>query len=320
MVPPALLANMNGLTSVAASCCAHLLLGCPVQLTRGTRPRVPAVVVSQGTQLLMCDVFAKPDIFRGLPQIDRRIVAWGAGAEPVELPHAAVLVSEEELVARLQGEWSDSENAEWTVYASRPLPEGVEERHFGSRRASAVAADFTGSACSVESLAGGWLFLIPGWLIAVGGTPEELLAQSRVVARQVRGLHGEAAAFPAHPRIADPLCGPGWLACGSAAMAFDPICGDGTGNAVREAILASAVIRAATRGEPLEPLLAHYRTRLIAGFRRHLELALQFYRTGNGGPWWNREIAAMEQGAAWCAGELAREPGFRYRLDGFELR
>lgn len=315
-----ILGMASSLSSVAASCCAHLLRDCRVQLTRGTRPRVPAVVVSQGTQVLMCDVFGKPDLFRGLPAIDRRIVAWGPAAKAVELPHAAVLVSEEELVARLRGEWRDSEDAEWTVYGSRPLPQGVEERHFGSRRASAMAADLEGSACWVESLEGGWLFLIPGWLIAVGGTPEELLSQSRLVAGQVRGLRGEAAAFPAYPRIADPLCGPGWLACGSAAMAFDPICGDGTGNAVREAILASAVIRAANRGEAAEPLLAHYRARLTAGFRRHLELALEFYRRGNSGAWWECEIAAMEQGAAWCAGELARGPGFRYRLDGFELR
>ena len=31
--------------------------------------------------------------------------------------------------------------------------------------------------------------------------------------------------------------GSGWLACGTAAMGFDPICGDGTGYAVREGIL-----------------------------------------------------------------------------------
>ncbi len=315
-----ILGMASDLTSVAASCCAHLLHDCSVQLTHGTRPRVPAVLVSQGTQLLMCDVFEKPDLFRGLPGIDRRVVAWGAGEETVELPHAAVLVSEAELVARLQGEWHDSPDAAWTVYGSRPLPEGVEERHCGSRQAWAMAADFAGSACWVESLESGWLFLIPGWLIAVGGTPDELLAQSRLVAGQVRQLRGEATAFPAYPRIADPLCGPGWLACGSAAMAFDPICGDGTGNAVREAILASAVIRAASRGEAVEGLLAHYRARLIAGFRRHLELALAFYRRGSSGAWWKQEIAAMEQGAAWCAGELARGPGFRYRLEGFELR
>ncbi len=311
---------MAHLTSVAASCCAHLLSGYPVRFTSGSQPRVPAVVVSQATQSLMCDVFGKPDLFRGLPEIDRRIVSWGKDAAPVELPHAAVLISEAELVARLDGEWQDGPtDARWLICASRPLPEGVEERHFGSRRASVAPVEFCGSACWVESLENGWLFLIPGWLIAVGGTPQELLSRSRLIAGQVPQVSGEAAQFASYPRIADPLCGDGWLACGSAAMAFDPICGDGTGNAVREAVLASAVIRAATRGEPVHQLLAHYQARLLAGFQRHLELALQFYRRGNGGRWWQQETAALERGAAWCAGQLAAAPPFRYRLDGFDL-
>jgi hypothetical protein len=224
------------------------------------------------------------------------------------------------------------------VYASRPLPESAVERHFGSRHASAVAVELKtpeASACWIESLESGWLFLIPGWLIAVGGAPETLLAESRLVADQIRGASHKTAEFPAYPRIADPLCDPlrdplcdslrdppstpAWLACGSAAMAFDPICGDGTGNAVREAILAAAVIRAAARGQPVDGLLAHYRSRLMAGFRRHLELSLDFYRAGHGGPWWEREIQALARGVAWCGGQLAAQPAFRYRLEGFDL-
>ncbi len=308
---------------VAGACCAYLLRGLRVRLSQGTRPRVPAIVVSQATQALVCDVFQQPELFRGLPRIERRIVAWGSQAEPLVLPHEAVAISEEALIARLQpSTFSTVEDAEWTVFAARPLPESSVEHHFGSRRASAVAVDLKtpeASACWVESLENGWLFLIPGWLIAVGGAPETLLAQSRLVAGQVIGIKGASAEFPAYPRIADPLCAPGWLACGSGAMAFDPICGDGTGNAVREAILAAAVIRAVSHGEDVESLLGHYRARLIAGFRRHLELALEFYRAGNGGPWWDQEIHALERGIAWCAGELAAAPPFRYRLSGFEL-
>jgi hypothetical protein len=304
--------------SVAGACCAHLLRGLRASVTSATRPRVPAIVVSPATQALTCDVFQQPDLFRDLPRIDRRMVAWGPQAEPVTLPHSAIVISEETLVARLQPALrDDAPDAEWTVFASRPLPDGVVEHPFGSRTAFAAAVDWKASACWVESLRSGWLFLIPGWLIAVGGAPATLLAQSRLIAGQIRGTKGGAAEFPAYPRIADPLCGPGWLACGSAAMAFDPICGDGTGNAVREAILAAAVIRAAARGEPMDRLLAHYRARLIAGFRRHLELSLEFYRAGNSGPWWDEEIRALERGMAWCAGQLP--PAFHYRLNGFDL-
>ena len=125
--------------------------------------------------------------------------------------------------------------------------------------------------------------------------------------------------FSACPRIVDPFCAPGWLACGSAALAFAPLCGDGTGNAVREAILAAAVIRAAAGGGDVDRLLAHYRARLIAGFFRHLELCRGFYLSGNCGPWWEREIAALEEGIAWCGLALRSSGAFHYRLNGLEL-
>jgi hypothetical protein len=316
---------------VAASCCAYLLDAAGFRLSPIRQPRrsVPAVVVSLATQTLVSDVLQQPDLFNGLPRIDRRVVAWGPKAEPVVIPHSAVALSEEELLDRIQPRLPAADSgqaAEWTVFASRPLPESAVERHFGSRQATAVAAELKtpeASACWIESLESGWLFLIPGWLITVGGAPQTLLAGSRLVADQIRGVSHETAGFPAYPRIADPLCDPlgtpAWLACGSAAMAFDPICGDGTGNAVREAILAAAVIRAAARGEAVDGLMAHYRSRLIAGFRRHLELSLDFYRTGNGGPWWEREIQALERGVAWCGGQLAAQPAFHYRLSGFDL-
>ncbi len=304
------------MTSLAASCCAHLLQGESVRILAGTRPRVPAVLVSQSTQELMTDTFGKPALFRGLPAIDRRVVAWGPGADPVEFPHSAVLVSEEELIARVHEPPADPpDHPDWTVHAARPLPRGVADRPFGSRKASAVRAGYDGSACWVESLESGWLFLIPGWLIAVGGTPAALLAASRLVAPQSAGISGEPAEFPSYPRIADPLCGPGWLACGSAAMAFDPICGDGAGNAVREAILASAVIRASRRGEPADLLLAHYRARLVSGFRRHLEMASRFYLHGGTSEWWRAEAEALQRGMEWCG----PDPEFRYRLAGFDL-
>ena len=308
--------------SVAGACCAHLLRGCRVKLTQANRPRVPALVVSGATQALMCDVFGRPELFHGLPRIERRIVAWGPGAEPVSLPHSAVVISEAELVARLEPGVEVQGEGEWTIFASRPLPPGAAGYGFGSRQASAVAVDLQTSdtaACWVESLDDGWLFLVPGFLIAVGGAPEALLAQSRLVASKAGSIRGEAARFPAYPRIAWPLCGAGWLACGSAAMAFDPICGDGAGNAVREAILAAAVIRAASRGEDVDSLLQHYQSRLLAGFQRHLEQAAAFYRSGHGGTWWEQEAKALERGLAWCAQELAAAPSFRYRLNGFEL-
>jgi flavin-dependent dehydrogenase len=103
-------------------------------------------------------------------------------------------------------------------------------------------------------------------------------------------------------------------------MAFDPLCGDGTGHAVREAILAAAVIRAIAEGGDTDSLLAHYQKRLLAAFQKHLELCLRFYDPGHGGEWWQRESDAVRRGLAWCAAQRDPEPEFAYRLSGFELQ
>ncbi len=169
-------------------------------------------------------------------------------------------------------------------------------------------------ACWIEAVEDGWLFLISGWLLSVGG--DDLLKKSMLVREQIARVEEEGGRFPASPRIVSPLGGDGWIACGSAAMGFDPLCGDGTAHAVREAILASAVIRGSPAGD-VEGLLAHYEGRLTAGFLRHLGVCRQFYSSGGAGEWWNGELAAVDLGIGWCRGKLGGD--FRYRLEGLEL-
>jgi hypothetical protein len=96
-------------------------------------------------------------------------------------------------------------------------------------------------------------------------------------------------------------------------MSFDPICGDGTGNAIREGILAAAVVRSSDDPAALRD---HYSARLTAGFRRHLELCRQYYRTGGNGPWWRAELEALDRGIDWCG----FDPEFQFRLNGFDLQ
>lgn len=336
---------------LAAGCCAHLLrsAGLAIRAEKSERNGVPALMVSARTQRLIGDVLHRDDLFQGLPRVEARIVAWGADGPPRRLPHSAVVVSERELLERLSGSNSGITNVfennpaftrgaeatrlgaetTWTVYACRPFPSAMAEQRFGSRMASAFAVELApraeASACWVESVSGGWLFLLPGraktgWLLAVGTSVDSLLAESRVVAPQIQSLGRAAGQFPAYPGIAFPLCGPGWLACGSAAVAFDPLCGDGTGNAIREAILAAAVIRAIRNGARQEDVLEHYRARLLAGFERHLQLCLDFYTAGRSGPWWDGEREQLRAGLEFCKGELQRGSPFRYRLQGYELQ
>ena len=302
---------------VAARCCGHLLnqAGYRVSFERTSRARVPLIMLSEGAQSLMRDVFQREDLFHDLPVIRKRIVAWGS--EPVELDHSAVIISEEVLLDRL-GMVSGGADARWTICAAPPLPASTVEHRFGSRMASAMKVEMKETeACWIEALEDGWLFLNSGWLIVVGARPELLLDKSRLVGEQIVRVESAARQFPASPRMTIPLGGEGWISCGSAAMSFDPLCGDGTAHAVREAILASAVIRAADLGEPVVDLMSHYESRLTAGFQRHLKECYKFYSSGGNAAWWRAEAESCVEGIAWCG---RRKTEFQYRLEGLELR
>jgi len=319
---------------VAACCCAFLLkkAGFGVFVRRGERPRLPAILLSDAALNLIQGVFGDLS-FGHCHAIRSRVVAWGPDAQVVTVDHLARVVSEQELLATL---WSrvdlDQEqpgNGDWTVLASRPLPQGTIEQRFGTRTASVVPVKLKGkadaSACWIESLENGWLFLIPNgpesaFVLAVGDRTESMIDSSRLIAAQIAECGELGGEFPAHPRIVSSLCGEDWLACGTAAMAFDPLCGDGTSHAVREAILAAAIIQAAANGENEEELRSHYETRLLAGFGRHLALCSQFYKTGHRGPWWEQELKSLEEGMMWCGQQIGDRRDFRYQLNGFELQ
>jgi len=318
---------------VAALCCAHLLTraGLRVSLEALDRPRVPAIMLSDSALALIRDVFAKPLLFSGASRIERRVVAWGEGAEAVAMQHNAVVVSEKALLQELgmaDIPRSAVSQPDFTVHTAKPLPANTQTHRFGSRRAVAAqvkARDTSDvSACLVESCPGGWLFLIPNaveatWLLAVGASLDELLAASRLIAPRIDIQEARSGAFDACPSIVSPSCGDDWLACGTVAMAFDPICGDGTAQAVREAILASAVIVALEKGGDAQALFAHYQTILTAAMRRHLALCVDYYGAGGNGPWWQGELAALLEGHAWCTSKMEAATEAKYQLRGFEL-
>jgi len=320
--------------SVAACCCASLLAraGVPFSRQSVSRPKLPAIMIGETAQRVLGDIFPGAELFKGLPHIRKRIVKWGQDTEALALPHAAVVVSEQTLLSRIEPllapvQRTEGAPPEWTIFSSRPLPDPSEDIHFGSRMAVASAVKLKPGcdpeASWVESLPHGWLFMLPkeesGWLLSVGDSAEALLAESSLLAPQILSVSSDARSFPCHPRVAEPLCGPDWLACGSAALGFDPLCGDGSGYAAREAILASAVVRAAVQGSGRDGLLAHYRARLLAGFEKHLEVCAEFYRSGHNGPWWDEQKIASERGLAWCRTQLSGFGVFQYRLSGFSL-
>jgi hypothetical protein len=330
---------------VAAYCCAHLLTkaGFRVDLQPVDRPRLPMILLGDQALALIRDIFDRPRLFADLPRIRKRIVAWGPDAAPIEVEHSAVVVSEEILLDGIRPPLTPAGalDAPWTILATRPLPSPAVDHCFGTRRAAAAPITLKTTsdpaACWIESLEEGWLFLAPeasimsrdregavahtrsGWLLSVGGSASTLLGKSRVIAPEIAQMGATSGEFPSYARIASPLGAPLWLACGTAAMAFDPICGDGTAHAIREAILASAVIRALAAGGSTDHLLSHYQARLTAGFQRHLTLCRQFYLSGGRGTLWSSELEAIDHGVQWCNAALAGHAPFRYQLRGFEL-
>jgi hypothetical protein len=318
---------------VAAACCAQLFSesGQPFTSSRIVRPKLGAVLLSGQTVALLAGIFPSVDLVSGGHLIEKRVVAWGSSAEPVALPHSALVISEADLLTRLWAQVpvpAQSTAARWNFLSSGGS--GLQQRAFGTRIASVARAvlnrDADQSACWMESVDSGWLFLLPrgvneaAALIAVGETPGALLGQSRIIADLIGALEGPATEFAAYPRIADPLCGDGWLACGAAAIRFDPLCGEGTGNAARQAYLATAIIAAVRKGEPVEDLLAHYTSRQMHGFLRHLQLCLGFYQRAGSGEFWQSEAALLQQGIEWTwrvLKEQAKPP--THRLVGRQL-
>jgi len=315
---------------VAAACCAHLLRrsGLSVRIEAAGRPRVPAIMLSDAALALLRDVFDRPRLLADSPRIDRRIVDWGAPEGPVALPHAAVAVSEDGLLAALGVEDGPGFDGAPDFVIQAGAPAADHQRRFGARKAVAAevrmkAADDL-SAAWVEALDEGWLFIAPNpagpcWLLAVGGPPERLLAQSRLIADRIELGQVRSGAFDVCPRIAAASAGDGWLACGTAALAFDPICGDGVAQAVRGAVLAVAVIGAIRDGGDAEELLRHYDLMMIAAMRRHLKLCADYYEAMGPRPWWQAELSALAEGHYWCTAQLAEAPQPRFVLRDFRL-
>ena len=315
-------------SGVAACCCASLLQakGHRVWGERDGRVASPVLMLSDQTQLLLRDVFGNSELFSDAVPVRKRIVLWGEGREAVTLPHSGLVMRESALLKNLWPTISlqTGHPDGWRVVAEKKSMREVTQYEFGSRFAWAYNGTLKSSAdeasCWVESVKDGWLFLVPGGsLLSVGQEAQRLLAESRLVSVQIESVGEAVGRFPAYPRIVGPLGGPRWIAAGTAAIGFDPIAGEGAGNAVREGILAAALIRSAMAGENADDLLAHYSNRLLSGFSRHLQECSRYYEAMTG-EWWQEELNSIRQGIAWTQQQLAAQPRPLFRLTGFDLQ
>ncbi|MFN4134374.1 MAG: hypothetical protein ACK4G2_01875 [Novosphingobium sp.] len=338
MNAPSILLRGQG---VAVATSAHLLDRAGFAFLRepGLRRPVPVIMLSDAALALLRDVFGQPALFADRPRIERRVVKWGS-AEASAMAHGAVVVSEDDLtnVLDLFPKGNDTRLEEETrqtaalrdgfaIHAMPPFP-AADMLRFGERLSATARVRLRAQApsrtCWIEAVDAGWLFLIPdghgdAWLLAVGGAPEVLAGSAPLIAPLIESMALSGGQFDTSPRMLAGLAGDGWLACGTAAIAFDPICGDGTAQAAREGILAAALIGGLARGEDPALLAQHYHSLLLAALRRHLQLSLPFYANGGTGRWWHAQYASTRAGYEQTTALLAKRPEPRFALHGFDL-
>jgi len=305
----------------------------------GVIRQAPVVMLGDQARALLVDVFAGhaglADVMAGAHRIERRVVRWGED-EPQTFGHAGLVVPGDLLARTLPVPDPSAAPGPAAFTLSTTPSTDARLLRFGAREAVAVPVVLTDGAdrgaALVEALDHGWLFLIPtggddGWLLAVGADPDQALRDSRLVAPAVAATGAVSSSFETAPRMLDDPTAAHRLTVGSAALAFDPICGDGTASAVRGGILAAAIAAAMTGadlpvldpGLDCERLTGHYRSMMIAAMRRHLTVSWPFYARGGRSQWWAGQADALAEGHAWCTRQLAEAGEARFVLAGDRL-
>lgn len=205
---------------------------------------------------------------------------------------------------------------------------------FGNRCILAQGVELTNFAQEdiywMETTSEGWLFLAPVgnnkailqvMVPLISEKPFDLLSilvqQTKYIQNHIAEFSGTIAVFPAFPQILQPLSGNKYIAVGDAAFSVDPISGDGTGYAVRGAILATSIIDAIASGLSSNDCLEHYTLRLEKAFDAHLQQCLQYYMNGFTSSHWQEEIKRMQR-----AKEILnkkKNQNFIYSLKDFQL-
>lgn len=259
--------------------------GLRVELVPTPRKLLPTLLLPASTVQLFRDVLAAPNFLEASPRVTQRLVRWGDGVTQT-FEHDGLVVQEEHLLAELAKLASPSialVQPDFRIQAQGDI--SSETIRSAWQIDVEVPADF--AACAMEAVSEGWLFLLPGTkLLAVGDRPSQLLSQSHLIAPLLLSSGSAKGPFNVAPRLHSELSADKELRCGSAAATLDPISGGGTAYALREAILAAAVVRGIAEGGDALSLLAHYEDRVTASWDLHIKQARGFYANVSLGPWW----------------------------------
>jgi len=304
---------------------------------RTSSNRGPVVVLNPVTVDLLAHLFdGVPTALAGAHPIRFRSVRWGVDASAVTVPAPALVVPEERLVEALSkrapnrtDESATAPYDTWYVCARGRGSPRTSRRRFGQRRI--LAAEFTlcgPDAVSVlENTCSGWVFMAPTGprrAVVQAAVPEEsphserglldLVAETQDIAARIGEVLSDVTVADGSPSLAPWLVVPGAIAVGDEAVSFDPLNGDGVGQALRASILASAVLAAIAAGQEIQTCLTHYRSRLIAALARHLRGCERYYRTAAFSQAWAPQLADTAEGIADLETQLARLPPFAFGL------
>jgi flavin-dependent dehydrogenase len=306
--------------------CGRLLASRGWSVDIGCAPvkRGPMLLISDSNAALMVDLWEANDtLFTGTHPIRKRVVDWDVDAAQTIVVQPGVAMAAGDLAKRLTAlatqaglrlaasDKLDPAAYDWVVNADgRANAPPKTQLAFGTRRAIVVSVKLSPRArterCVIEAVAGGWLFLIPHGLgrgtlqlvsmelgVDLPDTLGILLERGRTISPLVEAVSSDSISFDAMPRVCISPCEAGRIAIGEAALALDPLSGDGVGNALRTAILAAATLDAVVEGAALRDCLGHYEQRVHEAACCHVRNCLDYYRRARPALSWSAEIDAM---------------------------
>jgi flavin-dependent dehydrogenase len=321
-------------SGVAALTCARLLdiQGWSVRLEQGAPARRLHLLLGEATAGLLAALWNDPLLLAGAHPVRERAVSWGSasGADTVPAPGVAIGANElvRRLAARLRLPSAAPDAAALIVDAQPGSPESAGAaapmRAFGRRHAwvaqAMLRAESRPDLCVMETVGDGWVFLLPVGagraslqFVAIPSitplpAPNHAVAATRTIRKAIDGIGAWSDPMPCMPRARLPPACPGRIAVGEAALAFDPVSGDGVGHALRGAVLAATSLHAIANGAPIAECLDGYASTLRRAMAHHLKTCLALYGAAPRGPGWRDEVSAMAAGVALLTGKAVDGP------------
>jgi hypothetical protein len=271
------------------------------------------VAIDVATIALLSEIFGR-EVAALVParRVQRRRLKWES-ARPAEIDAPVLVCDVNALASRLAEDIGCGAvaAADWLVTAAGRAAAHSPVRAGGRRAMLANMAppeEFDLDCAEIAATPWGWLFAAAradGRVAVTFVCPGSDIADEALGAAidfcwpgHVREVEAGALAAAA-PQFSLECAWTGRLLVGDAALALDPLRGDGVGFALRGAILAHAVTNRTTDAQERSLWLAHYRERLRAAFASHVRHCVSHYERAAHNRIWRDEIAEMRGVLRW---------------------